>query len=606
MAGGGYDVEEVRRRADIVEVISPHVNLRKAGKRLTGLCPFHQERSASFSVDPEKGLWYCFGCRAGGDVFRFVEMMERVEFSEAVELLARRYNVRPLARAGGAQQQQRERLLALHQQAAAFFRSCLARPAAAPARAYLERRGLSPQAIEDFAIGYAPPAWDALLNAMAKQGYPGEELARAGLAVARDSGNGHYDRFRDRIIFPIWDASGRVIAFGGRSMADDQPPKYLNSPETPLFQKGRTLYAFHRARRAMDAAGRAIIVEGYLDAIACHEAEFAETVATLGTALTPEHVEMLRRRVPLILLSFDADSAGMAAALRGRELFQQAGLTVKVLSLPEKTDPDQLVRERGAEAFQGLVEAAVPIIEWELARILARSGGVGEAQRMDVFREAAAALARVPPGVEREYYIRWLAQQWAPEDPSHAASMETGIREEVSRHTARRPQPGRRTEQPRAPEGGGAPPPARPGTGHAAANLLAALLQDDDLARRYAGALEADDFPHQEQQEIFRAIRALVSKGLAVKPAAVAAEIEGGAKRHLAELAMRETPAERVQELVERGVRRMVEGRLLRRHGELLRRLGEVGPGSEQEAIRSALNECAEELGKLRGQRVMG
>jgi DNA primase len=266
-------------------------------------------------------------------------------------------------------------------------------------------------------------------------------------------------------------------------MADDQPPKYLNSPETPLFQKGRTLYAFHRARRAMDAAGRAIIVEGYLDAIACHEAGFAETVATLGTALTPDHVEMLRRRVPQIVLSFDADSAGMGAALRGRELFQQAGLTVKVLSLPEKTDPDQVVRERGRRSLSG----GGPHHRMGTRRILAQRRR-RRAQRLEVFQEAAAALAGAR--VEREYYVRWLAQRWAPDDPSHAASIEGGIREEVARHAARKPRPGRRTEQPEPPGGASAPSPARPGAGHVAGNLLAALLQDGDWrghAGRWAG-----------------------------------------------------------------------------------------------------------------------
>jgi DNA primase len=603
MPGGGYDLDEIRRRADLVEIISPHVALRKAGRRLGGLCPFHQERTPSFTVDPEKGVWHCFGCKAGGDVFTFVELMEKVTFTEAAELLARRYGIAPQTPDGGARQRQKERLLALHEQAAEFFREWLELQSARPARAYLKKRGLSDKIIRDFGIGYAPEGWETLLAAMTKRGYTAQELATAGLVVARE--DRHYDRFRERIIFPIWDSSGRVIAFGGRSMRDDNPPKYLNSPETALFQKGRVLYAFDRARKAVDGAGRAIIVEGYLDAIACHEAGFTETVATMGTALTPEHVDMLRRRAPQLVLSFDSDSAGMAAALRGRELFQNAGVTVRVVTLPGKTDPDELIRSQGREAYGKLLEEAVPIVEWELGRLLAQSVGLEEHKRLEGFRDAVTALGRVPPGVEREYYTRWLAQSWAPDNAGQAATMETAVREELARLAARRQPESRRTQE-TASEGVSRPTPTKPVVDHVEANLLAALLQHGRLAAQYAGQLEPEDFADPQDRLVFTAIRDLVEREERVTTQAVMGVVEPSAQGHLAAMIMREIPPERVQELMERGVSRLTERRLTQRHRALLQRFGEVGPGSEQEALQQELNECAQRLSQLRGRRVVG
>lgn len=602
MPGGGYDLDEIRRRADLVEIISPHVALRKVGRRLGGLCPFHQERTPSFTVDPEKGVWHCFGCKAGGDVFTFVEKMEKVTFTEAAELLARRYGIAPQTPDGGVRQRQKERLLALHEQAAAFFREWLELNSARPARAYLKKRGLSDKSIAEFGIGYAPEGWETLLAAMTKRGYTAQELATAGLVIARE--DRHYDRFRDRIIFPIWDSAGRVIAFGGRSMRDDNPPKYLNSPETALFQKGRVLYAFDRARKAMDAAGRAIIVEGYLDAIACHEAGFTETVATLGTALTQDHVDLLRRRAAQLVLSFDSDSAGMAAALRSRELFQRAEVTVRVVTLPEKTDPDELIRAQGREAYGKLVEEAVPIVEWELGRILARGRGLEEHKRVEVFREAVGALGRVPPGVEREYYTRWLAQAWAPDNAGQAATMEAAVREELAR-VARRQPGGRRPEPP--PESfPHRPAPARPAVDHVEANLLAALLQHGKLAEQYVGRLEPEDFTEEGDRLVFLALRGLVERGEQVTSQAVMKAVDASAQSHLAALLLRETPPERVQELMERGVNRLTERRLLLRYRALLQRFGAVGPGSEQEALQQELKECARQLSQLSSQRVVG
>lgn len=606
MSGGGWDLEEIRRRADIVDVISPHVRLRKSGRRLLGLCPFHQERTPSFTVDPEKGLWHCFGCKAGGDLFSFVELTEKVTFQEAVELLARRLGLPPRTPADAARSRTRERLLSLHEEAARFFHANLKRAVGNHALSYLKERGLSAESLDGFFLGYAPDAWDGLLNVLGRHGFSGKELAQAGLALQRDDG-GFYDRFRNRLIFPIRDSGGHVIAFGGRALAEDQQPKYLNSPETVLFQKGQTLYAFDRARRAMADGGRAIVVEGYMDAIACHEAGSPETVATMGTALTAQHVDLLRRRTERLVLAFDADSAGLAAALRGRELFAQAGLDVRVIAMPEGMDPDDVIRKRGAAAFGELVDGALPMLEWELSRVLDRAQARGEREKMEAVREAVSVLARVPAGVEREFYVTWLARRAASGSPERLRTVESAVREELARQAGRRAQSSRRTGQdppdvsPASTRGPAKPPPTR-----VSASLLAALLQHGEYADGVISELEPEDFPEPEQREVFEAVARLRERGEAVTPESVLAELGVEARGLLARLSLEEVPDERVEESVASAVRRLVEGRLRRRQLRLQERLGEACSEEEREAIRRELTDVSRRRSDLAGQRIVG
>jgi DNA primase len=594
MSADGWDLEEIRRRADLVEIISPHVRLRKAGRRLAGLCPFHQEKTPSFTIDPEKGLWHCFGCKAGGDLFRFVEMIEKVSFSEAVELLARRLGLPPRQRASPARQRERERMLSLHEEAARLFQAALRRQAGAAARAYLQRRGIANESIEEFELGYAPDQWEALLRALGKKGFSGRELAAAGLAVPR-------------LMFPIRDATGRVIAFGGRALADDQQPKYLNSPETPIFQKGRTLWAFDRARRPMAEAGGAIVVEGYLDAIACHEAGLPGTVATMGTALTAQHVELLRRQVNRLVLAFDSDSAGLAAALRSRELFQQARLEVRVAIVPEGMDPDDVIRQRGAEAFRELVDDAAPMVEWELTRILSSAEGEGERARLEAFRQAISALARVPAGPDREYYVRWLAERYGPDSPDRRMPLEAELRQALAAEIKRTR--GRPRGMPAPAAGERSTPgqgPERPTAGRLQASLLAGLLERKDLVDRYLASLEVEDFPSESHRAILQALQRLAARKDSVSAQDVLAELEPEARPALAELALEHLPEERIEESFASGVRRLVEARLRREETRLSSRLDEAGSTKEREAIQQQLTEIARRRSELAGRRMVG
>ena len=567
-------------------------------------CPFHQEKTPSFTVDPEKGLWHCFGCKAGGDVFRFVEMTEKVDFLESVEILARRLGLQPRTPAAASQSRTKERLIALHERAARAVQLRAQKPRRfGGARVPPKTRAAFPKAQSRrscWATRRMPGTRSS--TRWTNTDSPRKELGRAGLAIERDDG-GFYDRFRNRLIFPIRDATGRIIAFGGHALADDQQPKYLNSPETPLFQKGQTLWAFDLARRSMGDKGRAIVVEGYMDAIACHEAGLTETVATMGTALTAHHVELLRRRADRLVLAFDADSAGLAAAVRSSELFRQAELDVRVLTLPDGMDPDNVIRQKGPDAFRELADSAVPMIEWELGRALAQ--GQGGREGMAALRDAVAILSRVALGVEREYYIGWLAWQTTLGGPGQSRTTESAIRDELLRLTARKDSHGRRTEsipaQPAVPKAA-----EKSQRGRLTAFLLSALLQHGSFAEQFVPLLEAGDFPTPEQQAIFEAIAHLVGKGDAVSSEAVLAEVDAEARGLLAELALEDMPQEQIERSLKGSVRRIVEARLQKQQRALQQRLTQPLSEQEQEAVRRELNDVVRRKSELAAERIVG
>ncbi|HZH48417.1 MAG TPA: DNA primase, partial [Nitrospira sp.] len=351
-------INQIRDRTDIVEVVGQHVSLTRAGQNLKGLCPFHQEKSPSFTVSPSRQIFHCFGCGAGGNVFTFLTRITGASFPETVRELGKKVGieVEETASQAGPHAAQAVRIEQLNKAAADWFRRNLNDDqAGAEARAYLASRGMLPSTIERFGIGVAPPEWDGLIKSLAKQGFAQNDLASAGLIIARDNGSGFYDRFRDRVIFTITDLRKRIVGFGGRVLGEGTP-KYLNSPDTALFKKGQTLFALDVAREAVARTKTVIVVEGYFDAIALHQAGLTHTVATLGTALTSEHIQVLRRFASKVVLLFDPDAAGVRAALRGLDLFVNSGLGVKVVTLPVGEDPDTYVRKEGPDAFDRLEE----------------------------------------------------------------------------------------------------------------------------------------------------------------------------------------------------------------------------------------------------------
>jgi DNA primase len=398
-------IDRVREAVDMVELVSAKTDLRRAGSRWSGLCPFHDERTPSFSVNPEEKLYYCFGCGEGGDVFKFVQQTEALEFQEAVELLADRYNVRVEREETDPQADQRrrrrDRLHALLDRAAGFYAKYLAEAGeAAPARDYLASRGLSEEVLREFRVGYSPSAWDRMLLGARQSGFSEEELVAAGLAQ-RGRGGGLYDRFRGRIMFPLADARGRVLGFGARQMGEGRGPKYLNTSENDLYHKGRQLFGIDVARREAMKSGRFVVVEGYTDVLALHQAGIREAVAIMGTAMTQEQLAELAKvgdsnRRGLVFLALDADRAGREAMLRAARLAEDRGVDLRVVDMPEGTDPADMVSAEGADAFIQRMDRAAPMIEFQVRRVLADADLDTPSGRDQALEEARELISAVP------------------------------------------------------------------------------------------------------------------------------------------------------------------------------------------------------------------
>jgi DNA primase len=405
-------IDDLRSRADLVQVVQDYVPLKKAGATWKGLCPFHGEKTPSFQVNPDKGFFYCFGCQVGGDVFKFVELQEKVGFQDAVRLVARRFGM-TVPEAGGGEETdsvERETLLKIHEAAAAWFQQQLASAAGTRARQQLASRGISRETVARLGLGYAPPSRDALKADLLRQGYGLTLLARSGLVVERDDGQ-TVDRFRGRLMIPISRDSGSVVAFGGRAMEADQQPKYLNSPETPIYSKSRTLYGLHVTKGDIRRVGYALLVEGYFDFAQALQAGVLSVVATCGTALTVQQAHLLRRFADKIVLSYDPDAAGQGAAERSSLLLVQEGFRVNVALLPPGDDPDGFIRKQGAAAYMDQIKASRPYLEYLIDRAAeGRDFGDDEVRREFLNRMLPVA-AQIPDAAGRDQFADRLAHK---------------------------------------------------------------------------------------------------------------------------------------------------------------------------------------------------
>jgi DNA primase len=400
-------IHEIRERIDVVDLIGRYLSLKPSGRNFVGLCPFHNEKTPSFNVNRERQIWHCFGCGEGGHAFAFLMRHENLTFPEAVRQLARECGVEIKEEDSGDRGGIEDLVLA-NEAAQDLYRKALASPEGAAARAYLAARGLDAALIERFGIGLAPDRWDGVVGALRARQIAPDVGERAGLIARRNTGDGHYDRLRGRVSFPIQDVRGRTIGFGGRALAKDQEPKYLNTPETPLFHKREAFFGFPMALEPMRRTGRAVVVEGYFDLIALHRAGVAETVATCGTALTPEHAKNLRRRAREVVLLFDGDAAGEKAVTRALEVLLPEGLRVRAVVLPPGDDPDTYLAREGAAALKALVDHAMPAVEAVIRR--ASAAGVSTAwEKADAIGAVAPLLAMVVDPVERGELARRLA-----------------------------------------------------------------------------------------------------------------------------------------------------------------------------------------------------
>ncbi len=494
MPVAGSLVAEITARVDLLTYVSQYVTLRKRGREYVGLCPFHAEKTPSFSLNAEKQLWHCYGCQAGGDLIGFVKRYENLDFPQALRLLAARAGI-PLHETPDAARKRslREAIYEANAAARAYFADALR--TSQRARAYLAQRGLEPEVCERFGVGYAPDEWEGLSKALARAGIDLGVAATAGLVSARTGEAGYVDFFRGRLMLPIYNLTGEVIAFGGRSLGDEEP-KYLNTRNTPVYTKGHHVFGLHLARRSAAAHEAIIVVEGYLDCLALHQAGFTNAVASLGTALSLQQARELHRVADNLYLCFDGDAAGQAATVRSIDMLVDEGLHVLVAALPPGRDPDDVVREGGKAAFAALLDSSRDWTEFKIEQACSR---IAErfTSKSEVAREALAVIARVRDPIERDLYIKAMARRLDVSESAlravrpavaPAAAATAGGEDSKSR-------PDRRSSGPR---------PAL----SVERELVQVLMVRPQLTQRVAACVGSEDFSDPEMREVYRVLAA--------------------------------------------------------------------------------------------------
>lgn len=411
-------VERVNERTDIYSVVSRYVTLTQKSGRYWGRCPFHNEKTASFTVSPDKGFFYCFGCGAGGNAFKFLSLIENISYFEAIKLQAQRLGIDLPTRRFSPEEERRRReeksLLKVNELAQEIYHERLTKAAGgAVGRKYLVTRGITQATIETFKLGLASDEWDDLLSKLTRQGFSPQQLEAAGLVAKRKTASGYYDRFRGRVMIPITDIYGHVVGFGGRILhsEDDSTPKYLNSPETAIFNKGRLLFGLDKSNRAINAAGAAIVVEGYMDAISLFSAGVQNVAATLGTAFTVDHAKLIMRYAKKIIFCYDSDEAGQRATIRALPIVQQAGAEVFVVKVPDGKDPDEFIRKHGKAAFDELIKQAQSLIDYRMNYVLARADLSTVDGKIRALQEILPVVAKIEDALTRNEYCKRIAAE---------------------------------------------------------------------------------------------------------------------------------------------------------------------------------------------------
>jgi DNA primase len=487
-------LERIRDAADIAEIVSEHVQLTPKGRNLFGLCPFHNENSPSFSVNPERQIYHCFGCGVGGNVFKFLQEIDRVSFVEAVKFLANRTNI-PIPASEGpsrAVSDAADQIYRANDLAHKYFHHMLLNDTAGEeALTYLRNRRLSDETIERFGVGYAPAGWDGLLKVAHRRGFSPQAMEQAGLALPRQSSNGHYDRFRDRAVFPIANLSNRTIGFGARALQPDQDPKYLNSPETSIYHKGTVLYGLAQTRDAIRRRDSVLVVEGYMDLLSLVQAGIEHVVATSGTALTEEHCRALARYAHRVVLLFDGDAAGSNAAMRGLEILLGTGVDARVVSLPSEHDPDTFVQEKGPDALLDLAENGQSALDFYMQQMDNQhdlSSVQGKSQAIEALKPL---LARPRDAVRRDLMLREVAQRLSVD--------ESALRQEMSQVVQRQQRPRATTAEP-TPAAQLPEPPRRE------REFIGLLLQYPHYIAATAKAITAESLDAPQCQALMRAL----------------------------------------------------------------------------------------------------
>lgn len=481
-------VEEVRRATDIVDIISQYVRLQKRGRNYLGLCPFHTEKTPSFTVNREKGLYHCFGCGAGGNVFTFLTQHERISFGEALRQLAARANI-ALPSYSDNRHNDVDEALDINEKASRYYRDMLRSDEGARALSYLtDKRHFNEDSIDRFMIGYAPDRWDGLLNYLKRKGIGEKTIEKSGLILKRQDGSGYYDRFRARVMFPVFSPGGSIIAFGGRTMKPDEKAKYINSPETAAYVKGKTLFGIYQAKDAIIEKDAAILVEGYADLIALHQSGIRNVVASSGTALTVEQIQHIGRYTQNVYLVYDADTAGQDASLRGSDILLEHGMNVFIVELPAGEDPDTFVFSKGSEEFMMLIREAMNIVEFKAALLSRRSGS--SSNTAAIIQSIVESLSKVNDAIRVNLYVKDLADKFGLREES--------VYEELKKRTAKT----RHSSAPHTPERKGTS-----GVAIADRDLISLLVNvDESLFGIIAGQVSRLEIQNQVSSEIIQKV----------------------------------------------------------------------------------------------------
>ncbi|WP_243149270.1 DNA primase [Colidextribacter sp. OB.20] len=556
-------LDELIARTDIVDLVSESVHLTKKGNSWWGCCPFHSEKTPSFHVVPDRQMYKCFGCGKGGGAINFVMELENLPFKDAVAVLAQRAGMEmPELGASPGARERREKLLTINRQAARAFYCWLNAPEGAEGLGYLQRRGLSRRTLTNFGLGFAPNSWDALIKELSAQGFDKRDLLDAGLAVSNKDGR-IYDRFRNRVMFPIIDVRGNVIGFGGRVM-DDSTPKYLNSPDTPVYNKSRNVFALNVAKSSK--AGRVILTEGYMDTISLHQAGFDSAVASLGTALTEEHGQLLAKYFKEAVISYDGDGAGVKAAQRAIPILEKAGLKVRVLQMKGAKDPDEFIKTYGRDAFAKLLDQSENQVDYRLAQVQKKYDLSDDTQRVAFSQEAAQLISGLHSAAEREVYGGHAAQT--------AGITSEAMKLEVDRAFKARLRKARKRQERRELAPASQLQPKARGLRYenirsalAEEGLLRLLMLDPSLAGRLDG-LTGAEFSSPLLGRAFDLLRRRAEEGLSTQLAALAGDFDREEMDHLAQVAAQPQAAANSQRAVADYIS-LIRGERLRRGGEV-------------------------------------
>ena len=505
-------IQELVARNDIYDTISRYVSLQRAGRLYKGLCPFHSERSPSFMVYPETQSYYCFGCGAGGDVIKFTMEMNSLSYIEAIRFLAQQCGM-PMPDEDDGQAKLKARILQMNKLAARFFYDTLNSEAGRNARKYLRDRQLSDKTIVNFGLGYAPAEWQGLTNYLRSKGFTDEEMARGYLAARNKNGN-LYDIFRDRVMFPIIDLRGNVIAFGGRRMGDEGGPKYLNSGDTPVFKKSNGLFALNLAKKS--GKDSFILAEGYMDVIAMHQAGFNNAVATLGTALTSQQARLIGDYAKKVIISYDSDEAGQKATRRAMEIFEKEDVTVQVLQMTGAKDPDEYIKKYGAQRFEMLLEGANSALDFQLLKLKSQYDIQNAEQRVEYLTKACDVLAGLTNPIQQDVYCTRLANETSTDKASIKLQIDRARTKNRRKETKKKEQEllrsgvGRQIKVDYRQKGNTMP------KAYAQQQIISALVRDNSLYSMVSQQLKPENFTDSDMRAAYTAFSQLIEQNIAV------------------------------------------------------------------------------------------